>query len=513
MYPSYEDGNDPSIEHEILRKVAVVILISIVSKLTGLVREQSLAYCYGTSSLSDIYLVSVTIATAISGFITPAINSAYIPYANQIESTEGSVEMIEYTRSLFCWLTIVAASIIVVGELFSGNIVKLFANGFTTEQAEICSWFVGITVIATLPLLLNSVVSGYLQNHKRAELVSTVPIIENIIVVFFVILSLAQNTPILMAIGFTAGAVVAFIPLIIGAQRSKLDIFGNISLKSSHLARTLKRMFPIIIGASATQINVLVDRALASSMREGSISALYYADRLVGIIIGIVVLAPLTIIFPKMSKILIKKGEDCFYLLVKELYTLITAICILGMACLFFYNGTIVRLVYARGAFREESVNYTGIVLFIYSIGMLGYALRECMTRVYYAEDNYKTPFYNTILTVAINIVLDIVLGKKYGAVGLAVATASSAYLSILVMGIMRRHRETKMISKKNIVLTVLSILPSIVLWQVCSCIHGTTNAGVALIEMSMGMLLGLFLIVRLKPCDMKTITGMMNEE
>lgn len=492
-------------------EIILVIITSVISKITGLFRELSLAYNYGTSSLSDVYLISITITTTISGFITPAINAAYIPHSNRIEKEENYVIMTQYTRSLLIWLLGSSFLLIILGEMFPEFIVQLFASGFDGEQIKACSLFTRYTVIAVTPLLLISVVSGYLQNHNKALLVSIVPIVENTVVILSIIISKKHNV-LWMPIGYTIGGIIAAVSLIIGAHKNGFRFSGSVSLFSSDIIYTMKRMLPVVIGASATQINTLVDRTLASTMGEGSISVLYYADRIVGLIIGIVVLAPLTIVFPKMSKCFINKGRESFYKVVNEINCLLIILCLFGSFCLFFYNKTIIRIIFARGAFQEESIAYTGIVLGFYSLGLLGYALREFITRVYYSENNYRIPFYNSLISVCLNIVLDFVLGKLFGAIGLALATAISAYIAVVIMLFLRRKKEVAMMTRNRFLRIMFVLIPVIVFLMMCYMLRKTESLVMDFFELLTSGILFIILSVIFKPFQLSRIRKMIKD-
>ena len=186
---------------------------------------------------------------------------------------------------------------------------------------------------------------------------------------------------------------------------------------------------PVILGASVNQINVLVDRTLASGLAIGGISALNYANRIDGFVQGMVVASISTVMYPMNSKMAAEGNIKGLKSSVSEAINLINLLVIPATVGAMLFAEPIVNLLFGRGAFDLEALTMTTSALFFYSIGMLGYGLRQIISRAFYSMQDTKTPVINASIAVVINIILNLVLSRFLGIGGLALATSISALI------------------------------------------------------------------------------------
>src|SRR5699024_3854161 len=172
---------------------------------------------------------------------------------------------------------------------------------------------------------------------------------------------------------------------------------------------------------------MLVDRTIASRVVEGGITALNYANRLNGFIQGIFVLSISTALYPMISKMAAENNMQGLKKSVAEAISGINLLVIPATVGSMVFAEPVVMLLFGRGAFDSNAISLTTAALFYYSIGMLGFGLREVLSRAFYSLQDTKTPAINAAIAVVINIVLNIVLSKFMGIGGLALATSISA--------------------------------------------------------------------------------------
>jgi putative peptidoglycan lipid II flippase len=220
---------------------------------------------------------------------------------------------------------------------------------------------------------------------------------------------------------------------------------------------------PVIAGQSVNQINVLVDRTLASGIAVGGISALNYANRLNGFIQGLFVASISTVLYPMISKMAAEDNMKGLKASISEAISVINLLVIPATIGAMIFSKEIVTLLFGRGAFTPEAIDMTGGALFYYSIGMIAFGLRDILSRAFYALQDTKTPMINATIAVVINIILNLVLSKYLGIGGLALATSIAAIVGTLLLFIALRRKiggfGLKEITKSFIKISIASIL------------------------------------------------------
>ena len=209
--------------------------------------------------------------------------------------------------------------------------------------------------------------------------------------------------------------------------------------------RDMKEMIfialPVIVGTAVNEINVLVNRTLASGIAEGGISALNYANRLNGFVQGLFVVSVTTVLYPMISRMAAEGNMKSLKAYLAEAISMVNLFVIPATAGAMVFAREIVTLLFGRGAFTVEAVNMTASSLFYYSLGMVAFGLRDVLTRAFYALQDTRTPMINATIAVVINIVLNIVMSRFLGIGGLALATSISGIISALLMFVTLRKK------------------------------------------------------------------------
>ena len=214
---------------------------------------------------------------------------------------------------------------------------------------------------------------------------------------------------------------------------------------------------PLIIGASVNEINIIVDKTIASNIAVGAISTLNYAKILSNSIVSLFVATVVTVIYPSISRMAAKDNLIGLKATVGGAINSIMILIIPATFGLMLYSYPITKLIYARGAFSTQALDMTSGALFYYSIGIFGYALRHVLFKVFYAMQDTKTPMINGSIAVSLNIVLNIILSRFMGVNGLALATSISALVSVFLLFISLR-KKIGQLGLKNISYTFLKI-------------------------------------------------------
>mgnify|MGYP000866754191 CR=1 FL=1 len=441
-----------------MKKTALLLMIiTILSKLLGFGRDMILAYFYGASSISDAYLISLTIPSAIFGFIGAGITTGYIPMYSKIEKEYGVKEGNKYTNNLVNILILICTIIVAFGLLFTEPLVKLFASGFEGETLRIAIQFTKIGLVGIYFTGLISVFVGFLQLKGNYAVPALIGFPMNFFIIISIYLSTNMNVAVL-AIGSTLGIAAQLLLLLPFAYKKGYRYRFIFDIKDKHMINMVYVALPVIIGVSVNQINVLVDRTIASSIAEGGISALNYANKMNGFIQGIFVLSISTAMYPMISKMAADKNMDGLKQSVSEAISGINLLVIPATIGAMIFAEPVVRLLFGRGAFDPEAIELTSSALFFYSIGMIGFGLRDVLSRAFYSLQDTKTPAINAAIAVVINIVLNIILSRFLGIGGLALATSISAVFCTGLLFVSLR-KKVGPFGMKNITISFFKIL------------------------------------------------------
>lgn len=407
------------------KSVIIIILLTLLSKLIGFFRDIILAYFYGASEISDVFLISLLIPSVIFGFIGTGIYSAFIPIYSKIESEYGVKEGNHFTNNLINSLLIFSTIMVIIFFLFTEPIIKVFASGFEGQTMDLAIQFSRITITTVYFTGIIYIFSGFLQTHGNHIVPSLMGLPLNLGLILGVILSSSISIYIL-PLGKVVAIILQFIFLAIFVYKNGFMYKPKLDFSDKHLRKMMMISFPVILSSSVEQINKLIDRTLASSISVGGISALNYANQLNLFIQGIFVASISTVFFPIMSKMAANNDMTGLRKSLSKTLIVISVMLIPATIGSIVFSEPIVKLLFGRGAFTKEAVDMTSTALFFYSIGMVSFGLRMVLNRAFYSLQDTKTPMKNSILTVILNIILNIILSRYFGIGGLALATSIS---------------------------------------------------------------------------------------
>lgn len=441
-----------------MKKTAIFLMIlTICSKIFGFCRELILSYFYGASNISDAYLISLTIPTVIFAFIGTGIATGYIPMYSQIEQECGEKEGNRYTNNLVNILIAVCTIVIIFGLSFTKPLVKIFASGFQGETLDLAVRFTRISLLGIYFMGLVYIFKGFLQIKGNYAITASIGFPFN----FFIILSILLSTTInilVLSIGSVIATASQFVLLIPFIYKKRYRYQFVLDIKDEHIKKMASIVFPVIIGVSVNEINVLVDRTLASGIAVGGISALNYANRLNGFVQGLFVATIATVMYPMISKMAAEKNISGLKKTVSEAISGINLLVVPAAVGAMIFAEPVVKLLFGRGAFDAQAVSMTSYALFFYSIGMIGFGLRDILSRAFYSLQDTKTPMINAGIAVGLNIVLNIILSRFMGIGGLALATSISALFCTALLFISLR-KKIGAFGMKNISVSFIKIV------------------------------------------------------
>ncbi len=415
------------------KAIIMFIIFSFAAKIIAFGRELLLAYFYGTSIVSDVFLLSMTLPVIIFGFIASGIISGFIPIYSKVKKEGERTDGCRFTTDVLNTMIMFSIALVIIYYVFSNDIIKLIAIGFSKDDITMAINFTNISIWVIPFSCIISILTAYLQANEKLNATAVVSIPLNIGIVFTIVIAYFTSNIGFLPIGFLLSSSIQVIYILIVARRSGFRYYLQYKWGDENLKIFVKNLFILTISNSIQQINLLIDRTLATSVMVGGLSVFEYGNRINDFILGMSIVPISTAVFPNMAKHaeeneiikkMILKGSYLFFILM-------TPITVIVM----FFSKSIVKIIYYRGAFGEQSLENTTEVVFFYGLGLLAIALRELLLKGFYAISDSKTPMINASFGVVVNIVLNFVLVKFMGVGGLALATSISAIVCVILLG------------------------------------------------------------------------------
>lgn len=410
-----------------------LMVATILSKILGFARSLVLASVYGADMYSDAYLIAMNIPTVVVAIIGAAIITTFIPIYSSASTELGEKAALKYTNNILNIVMLVCMALTIISLIFIDPLVNLFAFGFDEQTFKLAVEFTRILIVSVLFSGISYIMTAYLQVKNKFTIVGLMTIPRNIIIIISIILS-SRFGPYIMIYGTLLGLLADVIYMYPFMVKNGYKYKLYINIKDTYIKKTIWLLAPILIGVAVNQVNTMVDRSLASTLVEGSISSLSYADKLNAFVMAIFIASVSSVVYPMLSKLSSEDNKQKFVdIIANSINTIVIFIIPISVGAIVL-STPIVKLLFQRGKFDDVATNMTAIALSMYSIGMLAIGLRDILTRVFYSLQDTKTPMINSCIAMSINIVLNLILLKKYQHAGLALATSLSAIICVVLL-------------------------------------------------------------------------------
>lgn len=419
----------------------LIAFLSLVSKFLGLAREMVLAQYYGVSISMDAYVVATLIPTVLGTIIRACIITAFIPiYNGYLAHDEKDVAKNFVDTLLTC---ILAACLLIVGGLhiFASQIIYVLAPGFNEQTHALTVDLLRMTMPIVLFFSLLGLVNAIQQAQNMFLYPALIGLPANLVIIGAVVL-FADSFGIKAA---AAGSVFAVLIQVIiqwpGLRKCGYSPALAFDYRHPGVKKMLFLIGPIILSTAATQVNLFVDRYLASSLPSGSISALNYANKINMVFISLFVMSIVTVMFPNLAKHAARNEHEAFTASLSIALRIIIFVTVPIMFVLVVFNHSIVEILLQRGAFDGSATEATAIALFFFSFGMLGMALLDMLNRAFYAYQETRVPVLVNLGVVGLNIFLNIILVRHLAHGGLALGTSIAVTMGVVVLFYLLRKK------------------------------------------------------------------------
>ena len=408
-----------------------------LSRLTGFARDIMLAAILGAGPVADAFFVALRLPNHFRAiFAEGAFNAAFVPaYAHLYGQSEASAKL--FANRIFTLLFGAQIVLLVVAWLFMPQVIALLAPGFSDDPArgELAISLTRITFPYLLLITLVTLYGGMLNVMHRFASAAAAPIFLNLSMM--ATLALAAFFP---GAGYAAawGVLIAgfleFFLLAADAARSGiLPRFAPLKLDDD-VRSFFRALGPATIGSMGTQVALFADTIIATFLPAGALSALYYADRLNQLPIGVIGIAIGTVLLPEMSRRLTSSDHAGAMASQRRAFDFTLLFSVPFVAAFLTVPDVIMRAMFARGAFSKADAAAAGATLAAYAVGLIPFVLIRSAVAAFYARKDTATPVKAALTGVAVNVALKIVLVGSLAQVGLALATAVGAWINLLLV-------------------------------------------------------------------------------
>ena len=414
----------------------IIMLGTLISKMLGLVREVILAQKYGTGYISDSFIISLNIPTILITSLAGAILTNYIPIFSKAEK-----ESRESARA------------------FNGNLLS------------ICLILSRITIFAMYFIASANIFKGYLEYRGKFLGTSLYGILLNAGMILGIVLS-SEERYILLGYGVLSGYILSFIILVVLARKNNFETKPNVNFKDEHLKKLVILTLPMILNDAVWQVNGIVDKSIASTIGAGYISAINYSHYIVDMVSSVFATSIVTVFFPNIVKSFNENGIEIVKSKTRKVLKIIIFITIPATVLIAFFAKTIVKILFFRGAFNNESLEITSMAVAIYSLALTFVCVKIILFKVFYAMQDTKSPTKSAIIAIIINIVFSVVLAKVMGYIGIIIVTVIAAFISTILLIVMFNRKRGSLIGKK-LWIDIMKILIATVIMTITIIIVG----------------------------------------
>jgi len=420
----------------LIKSTGTFSFFTIISRLLGYVRDILIAVFLGAGPMADAFFVAFRIPNTFRRlFSEGTFNAAFVPsYSSLLVNKKASQK---FANNIFNLLMLGLFFLVLVIEIMMPLFIFLVAPGFDgdNQKMELAITLTRITFPFLIFISLSSFFSAILNSHNKFAIASAAPIILNILLIGVLFFGKILNDQLVYYLSYavTASGILQFIFLYFFVKKyfsAKINWSFRIDKKVKLFFR---KLLPSIFSSGVTQINILVGTIIAS-FQAGAVSYLYYADRIYQINLAIAGIAIGTVILPQLSKHVQNNKKEKINLIQNKALELSLFLSIPAAIALLIASEEIISSLFGYGSFDELSVINSAKALFYFAIGLPAFSLIKVFSAFFFARHNTKVPFYISLTSVFLNILISVIFFKEVGFIIIPIATTISSWFNAILL-------------------------------------------------------------------------------
>lgn len=431
----------------LLKSLATISSMTIFSRISGFIRDAIIACVFGTSTATDAFFVAFRLPNLLRRiFAEGAFSQAFVPILAEHKSRQDDEAVRVFITHVTGLLTLILAMITLIGILIAPWIIYITAPGFanTSDKLNLTVLLLRITFPYIFLISLVSLSGAILNTWNRFSVPAFTPTLLNISMIISVLLltSYCQPPIIALAWGVFAGGVFQLLYQLPFLQKIGMLVLPRISFHNKGVWRVIKLMWPAIVGVSVSQISLIINTIFASFLQLGSISWMYYADRLMEIPAGILGVALCTILLPALAKNFSTGNYKEYQRLMDwglRLCFLLALPCAIALGIL---AKPLTVSLFQYGSFTAYDALMTQKALTPYCVGLIGLILVKILAPGFYSRQDIKTPVKIAIITLILTQLMNFVFISSLKHAGLALSISLAACFNASMLYWQLRRQE-----------------------------------------------------------------------
>ncbi|MFQ5561500.1 MAG: murein biosynthesis integral membrane protein MurJ [Nitrospinota bacterium] len=429
-----------TVENKSLLKATGIISIgTLLSRVFGFIRDMVIAMIFGAGMATDAFFVAFKIPNLLRRLLGEgALSAAFIPLFTEYSVKRSDTEAWKFASAVLSSLFLVLIALVLLALYGMPGIISVLAPGFLKDQEkfELAVSLTRVTFPYILFISIAALFMGILNSMRRFVVPAFSPVLLNFALIGAAFFICPYFSPPVkgLAIGVLLGGIFQLTVYVFAMKKAGMKLRPDFTFTHPGIKRVVSLMGPSVIALGVTQINIFFDTLIASFLKEGSISYLYYADRVMQLPLGVFGTAIGTAILPSLSLLAAKDEYGEMASTISFGLRFAFFITLPASVALIVLSTPIISLLFGRGSFEGTDVAMTAQALSAFSAGIVAYSGIKVLSPVYFALKDTKTPVKIAVASMLVNIVLNVVLMWPFRHAGIALATAISAILNFALL-------------------------------------------------------------------------------
>ncbi len=429
-----------------VRSIATVGGFTMLSRITGLAREMMIAHFLGAGAVADAFFVAFRFPNLFrSLFAEGAFNAAFIPLFTSRLAKDGEAQARLFAEQALAVMAVVLAIFVAIVELSMPWAIHILAPGFdqVPGKLDLAIEFSRICFPYLLFISLTSLQAGVLNSVGRFAAAAGTPVLLNLVAMAG-LWGLAPYTATAghaLAWGTFAAGIVQFLWLAHSVRAAGMGLRPVWPRLTPDVRLLVRRIVPGAVGAGVYQVNLVINTMIASTVANGAVSYLNYADRVNQLPLGVVGIAIGTALLPLLSRQLKQGDMEAAGISQNRAMEFALLLTLPAAAALAAIAVPVIQVLFQRGSFGPAETQATAAALVAFAVGLPAYVLVKVLTPAFFAREDTKTPVKVAGATMALNVVLNLSLMTPLAHVGMALSTALAAWFNVAVLAVILRRR------------------------------------------------------------------------
>jgi len=430
---------------KLLKSTAVVSAMTLISRVSGLVRDVVMASVLGSSGVADAFFVAFKIPNFLRRiFGEGAFASAFVPVFSELSerNTHQAKQFVNATGGILALVTFVLA---VLGIVFAPFIVSLYAPGYKDDPVQMAYTVDALRFMFPYLFCISLVAmsGGILNTLNRFAIPAVTPVLLNIclIIAVWLLVPLMDSAARALAIGVLIAGMIQLLFQV--PSLLKEGYLPRLSLDTSApgVRKVFSLMLPAVFSVSVAQINTFVNTVFLSGLLTGSVSWLYYSDRLMEFPVGVFGIALASVVLPSLSKENTLGTDESFSEMMDWALRWVILIAVPATFALYLLATPLLSTIFQRNAFSANDVAMSALALEAFAVGVCGFIFVKVLAPGFFAKQDTKTPMRIAVVSVLVNIVFSIILVGSMQHTGLALAVSIAAWVNASLLFIVLLNR------------------------------------------------------------------------